>query len=518
MSKLKALLTKKRDDGSNGKHKSFMDVQHEKLSSNPHYVKKQKELALKKFAAAGFMSSAKTVDYSKQVSGLLSDIKNCSFKPKLSLGTRDLLEKGGHLPEFSERLKGYIQTKKDKLEQASRSNAKQFSFQPNLNHDSDDDDNDKDAEAKRKEFDERVSADLKRRSETLASKQRLLDPACTFTPNLSKRPKSAKLEKSFTKRYYEDLEKRDNGLETKIAAARCPTFPFAPQITTNVRVKGSFLERTVKDVELRNKKMRYRAKLLDLEPPAHGRISIPAHEDDPFYLNEQRKQQQHSHGSNSDRSDSVLSQSVSPIRGRASLSLMTSGLISSFGGNKGISMSKAIARPEVKRDSHKIPPKRGQRLSTSKKKEYERALQKRHAEERARAKRKSLPGEDDEGRRGSSATSSRRSSIAPEPKKRPATAGPSRNYKKSISRSSSRSRSRSHSSSRSRSRSRSSTPPRRHSSRPASHQGRSQGRPRHRSSSRSRSPSSSRSRSPPSRSDSDGSLFGDKHDKRKGRR
>jgi hypothetical protein len=162
MSRLKSLLLKKRDDPNekvDTKAKSFMDIQNEKLAANPAYVAKQRKIALTKLAAAGFMASAKKTDFTKQVSGLLSDIKNCSFQPKLSQGTLDLLNKGGSMPGFAERLKQCVAQRKDSAKPKSL-NKDIFSFAPQLNHTEEREEKSK--EALRKEFEDRRQEGNKR--------------------------------------------------------------------------------------------------------------------------------------------------------------------------------------------------------------------------------------------------------------------------------------------------------------------------------------------------------------------
>lgn len=518
MSRLKALLTKKRDDDGDGggaggrkvpQGKSFMDEQKEKLAANPHYVQKQKQLTLKKLALAGFMSAAKKTDYSKQVSGLLADIKNCTFKPQLSAGTRDLLEKGGHVAEFSERLKGYIQAKKDKLKSQSRL-GDNFTFKPHLNHERDEQEEAKDADARRKEFEEHVAADLRRRKEELAAKQRRLDPQCTFSPQLSTPPKNArrseKLRQPFLQRYHKDLDKRDAGIEAKIAAAKVGTHPFAPQITATAmavgKARGGFLERTIRDVELRNKKMRYRAKLLDLEPPVHGRISVPEPEQDPFLRAQQRREMSRSasarhslahtrshsaqgsdddengggredgrrsaHGrarntrDRLDESDGAGkwatstghmrglngSASLSRVRPATATAITTSAVAPAILGG---TIPRAPARPSI--GSSVEPPRRGRRMSASEKKRYElelRARKRAEAAARAAGRNGADGGSGRSQSRGanSSDAGSRRASIdrsggsSHRSQHKPAARSPPRSRSRSRSRSHSRSRSR----------------------------------------------------------------------------
>ena len=419
MMKLKALLMKKRggEEGEDeeggkkkGKNKSFMDEQREKLENNPVYMKKRKEIALKKLAVAGFMSSSKTTDYSDQVSGLLTDVKECLFHPRLSRGTRELLERQS-MPEFPERLKGYIQNKKDSLKKLNKLGP-EYTFQPNLNKDSDEEDIDR--EQKTKAFHERTENDIKRRRDRIKEKKEEEERGCTFQPSLNSNyiPKT----KSFVKRYYYDLKKRDEGLEAKIAASKVEAHPFAPQITTNVVVRGTFLERTLRDVEIRNKKQRYRAKLLDVEAPVHGRISIPRPEEDPFHIASIKKKEKDElnqslksieENKTEEGDSSINSPSVSKSRRFLSL---TSGLHSTFGKGGGVSISKAPARPSIGSDSTKPPPKRGRKIETWKLREYEEQIKERKRKEKERAKRLKGGVRSRSGSRSRSPSSSRSSS------------------------------------------------------------------------------------------------------------
>lgn len=179
---------------------------------------------------------------SKQLSGSMSDLKECTFSPVLSKQTKALVD---HSSTFSTRLKTYQEKYHEKR---VREPPVEHTFKPELKYG-------KLAQKYREglessDFLDRMSQDFSKRKTN--EKNATSQESYTFQPELSSTSKkiSSKIDTSFLDRLEDDIRERTtNRKSMEQEVLRGADYSFHPK--TNARGDGDFLGRMVKDLETR---------------------------------------------------------------------------------------------------------------------------------------------------------------------------------------------------------------------------------------------------------------------------